>query len=175
MRLKPIVFTVDQVHLISRGATTPFEVKHSVKLGTSSGQEGDSEVYTNPELLIEEDPGKRNFSFSEKLQILLRTKINSENLIANIFEDKYSSIVKDCRYNKTIIIFTLIIFICTAKLTDPVDIVIVRLKQWLVDQDPSKLPKTRDKLKTSIRPMCRVKYDRSIKKTPLLIFTYIPF
>ena len=59
MRLKPIVFTVDQIHLIARGTSTPFEIKHSVKLGTSNEQEGEiSEGITNPELLKEEDPCK---------------------------------------------------------------------------------------------------------------------
>jgi 2'-5' RNA ligase len=106
MRLKPIVFTVDQIHLIARGTSTPFEIKHSVKLGTSNEQEEEiSEGITNPELLKEEDP---------------------------------------------------------SLLTDPVDLVIVRLKQWLCDLDPSKLPKTRDKLKTSIRPMCRLKQETPV-------------
>jgi len=64
------VFTVDQVQLISRGSTTPFEVKYSVKLGTNSSQEDDGEDYTNPELLKEEDIGKRNFNLRE-LPVLL--------------------------------------------------------------------------------------------------------
>jgi hypothetical protein len=58
------------------------------------------------------------------------------------------------------------VFYCfVALLTDPVDLVIVRLKQWLCDLDPSKLPKTRDKLKTSIRPMCRLKYVKIPEKS----------